>query len=484
MLAGVTVIKGIFIDNEWRQGSGHETLTVMDPSTGQPLADVAAGSAEDVQSAVSAARRAFDGDWGRLAPMERGRLLSRMVDVIDRNAEELQQLECAGLGKPASQAQGDVAAAMRYFEYFGGAADKIHGITIPYANGYQAIAERVPLGVTAHIIPWNYPIQMFARSVAPSLAAGNTVVLKPAEDACLSVLRLAELAAEAGLPNGAINVVSGEGTVAGKALSESRGIDFISFIGSSQVGKMVQAAASSNAVGCALELGGKSPQILFADADLDEALPIIVNAIIQNSGQTCSAGSRLLVEASIHDQVCERLAEIFSRLRYGPPGSGADLGPIVSRKQLAAVTQICDAAEASGARCIGIGQAHPQASPDGYFFAPRVYADVEPQHPLAQQEVFGPVLSILRFSTEDEAVKIANGTQYALVAGIWTSDGKRATRVSRLVHAGQIFLNCYGAGGGIELPFGGGKLSGHGREKGFEALLHLTTVRTVVSAYG
>lgn len=476
-------MKGIFINNKWRQSRDGETFAVMNPSTGQSLADVAAGSAEDVENAVSSARAAFEGEWGQLAPMERGRLLSRMIDVIERNAEELQQLECEGLGKPASQARGDITAAMRYFEYYGGAADKIHGITIPYANGYQAFAERVPLGVTAHIIPWNYPIQMFARSVAPSLAAGNAVVLKPAEEACLSVLRLAELTAEVGLPDGAISVVSGKGTVAGKALSESRGIDFLSFIGSTQVGKAVQAAAAANAVGCALELGGKSPQILFADADLDKALPVIVNAIIQNSGQTCSAGSRLLVESQIYDEVCERLAEIFSNLRYGPPGSGADLGPIVSLRQRTAMAQACDAAEADGARCIGRGQAHPDASSDGYFFAPRVYGDVEPHHPLAQREIFGPVLSVLRFSTEGEAIAIANGTDYSLVAGIWTGDGKRATRLSRWVHAGQIFLNCYGAGGGIELPFGGGKLSGHGREKGFEALLHLTTVRTVVSAY-
>ena len=290
---------GILIDNQWRASESGRTIDVLAPATGQPFARIEAAVGADVDAAVKAARRAVEtGAWGRMNAAERGRLLSRMAIVIADHAEELAQLEARDTGKPIKQARNDIVAAARYFEFYGGAADKVHGDTIPFLNGHFATTERVPHGVTAHIIPWNYPAQMFPRSVGPALAMGNAVVMKPAEDACQTPLRMAELMVENGFPEGAINMVTGYGHEAGAALSSHPDIDFISFIGSNETGVQIQTAAARNHIGCTLELGGKSAQIVFADADLDAALPVLVNAIVQHAGQTCSAGSRLLVERS------------------------------------------------------------------------------------------------------------------------------------------------------------------------------------------
>ncbi|MDQ6618365.1 MAG: aldehyde dehydrogenase family protein, partial [Pseudomonadota bacterium] len=343
---------------------------------------------------------------------------------------------------------------------------------------------REPHGVTGHIIPWNYPLQIFGRSVGAALAAGNACVVKPAEDACLSLLRVAELAAEAGLPDGALNIVTGLGSEAGAALAAHPGIEHISFTGSTVTGAWVAQEAAKRHCPVTLELGGKGPQVVFADADLDAALPVLVNAIVQNAGQTCSAGSRLLVERSRYEEVLERLGGAFSLLRAGPPASDVDCGPLIRASQLVRVQQFVDEAQSEGYGTVGQGSIVAEADPRGYYVAPRLIRDVPPEARLACEEVFGPVLAAMPFSDEAQAVRIANDTPYGLVAGVWTRDGSRQMRMARAIRSGQVFVNNYGAGGGVELPFGGVKHSGYGREKGFEALYGFTVLKTVVLQHG
>ena len=382
------------------------------------------------------------------------------------------------------QARNDMVALARYFEYYGGAADKVHGDTIPFMPGYFVTTEHVAHGVVGHIIPWNYPAQMFGRTVAPALAMGNASVVKPAEDACLTPLRLAELAAEVGFPEGAINVVPGLGEAAGAALSSHPELDFVSFTGSPEVGTLIQSAAARNHIGCTMELGGKSPHVLFADADLDTAIPVIASTMVQNAGQTCSAGSRLLVEKGIYDEATGRLAERFAALRAGTPEMDLDLGPVINATQKQRIQKFFDRAEEEGVPVLSRGQI-AEGVPDGaYFVEPRVYGDVPRGNDLAAKEIFGPVLSVQRFDDEDDAVKLANDTEYGLMAAVWSHDGNRALRVSRGIRAGQVYINSFGAGGGIELPFGGMKKSGHGREKGFAALHDMSTLRTTIFKHG
>jgi aldehyde dehydrogenase (NAD+) len=341
----------------------------------------------------------------------------------------------------------------------------------------------VPHGVTAHIIPWNYPAQMFGRTLAPALAMGNAAVLKPSEDACLSGLRLAELAMEAGLPPGALNVVTGYGHEAGAALTAHPGINFATFTGSPEVGVMVQEATAKNSVPCVLELGGKSPQIVFNDADLEKALPVIVKAITQNAGQTCSAGSRLLIQHDIYDKFVGMVAEAFKQVVVGTPEMDKDCGPIVNQKQFRRVNSFIDDAIASGVPLLARGALAPGLSTDGYFVAPALFGAVPRDHQLACKEVFGPVLSAMSFTDEADAVQLTNATEFGLVAGVWTENGGRQARMAQRVQSGQVFINCYGAGGGVELPFGGMKKSGHGREKGFLALEEMSTTKTIVNYF-
>ncbi len=343
---------------------------------------------------------------------------------------------------------------------------------------------REPHGVTGHVIPWNYPLQIFGRSVGGALAAGNACVVKPAEDACLSLLRVAELAAEVGLPAGALNLVTGLGAEAGVGARRAPGVAHLSFTGSPATGASVATAAAQRHCPVTLELGGKSPQIVFADADLDAALPALVNAIVQNAGQTCSAGSRLLVERSRYEEMLERLGERFAALRAGPALADLDCGPLIRASQLARVrTFLADAAR-DGIATVAQGTVVDDAPASGFYVAPTLLRDVPIDHRLACDEVFGPVLAAMPFDEEADAVRLANATDYGLVAGVWTRDGARQLRMARAVQSGQVFINNYGAGGGVELPFGGVKHSGHGREKGFEALYGFTTLKTVVLRHG
>ena len=468
-----------FIANEWVRASGGRTIPVIDPGTGEVFAEIARGGPEDVDAAVRAARAAFEGDWGALPPADRGRLLLKLSQLIVVEGDRLARIESRDVGKPLAQSKRDIAAAARYFEYYAGACDKLAGEVLPFAPGYTVMTLRVPFGVTGHIIPWNYPSQIFGRSVGASLAAGNACVLKPPEDASLALLEIAGLAVEAGFPAGALNVVTGLGTEAGAALSAHPGIDHISFTGSPDTGKRVSQAAAEHHCPVTLELGGKSPQIVFADADLDAAVPVIVNAIMQNAGQTCSAGSRLLVERPVYEEVLEKAATIVKALVCGPSERDLDVGPLVNAKQLDRVQGYVKRALGDGLRCVATGSIAPNAPGGGFYQAPMLFADVPPMHPLAQEEIFGPVLVAMPFDTEKEAIALANATQYGLVAGVWTRDGGRQLRLARALQSGQVFVNDYGAGGGVELPFGGVKKSGHGREKGWAGLLSFTTLKTV-----
>ncbi len=474
-----------FINNQRVAGSSGDTIAVLDPSDGQTFAHIARGNAEDIRRAAVAARAAADGGaWSRLAPLERGRLLHKLSEAILAHHDELWQLEMRDCGKPVKQAKADATAVARYFEYYAGACDKLHGETIPYTPGYAVMTFYEPHGVTGHIIPWNYPMQIFGRSVGGALAAGNACVVKPAEDACLSLLRIAELAAEVGFPEGALNIVTGYGHEAGQALADAAGLDHISFTGSARVGTIIAQSAAKRHVPVTLELGGKSPQIVFADANLDEAVPVIVNAIIQNAGQTCSAGSRLLVEASVYERVLAAVGERIRALKVGPAAMDLDVGPLIRANQLDRVNGFLASVSESGARVVAQGSIVVNAPAAGFFAKPTLIADVSVDAPLACDEVFGPVLAAMPFKDEADAVRIANATEYGLVAGVWTENGGRGLRMARAVKSGQVFINNYGAGGGVELPFGGVKSSGYGREKGFEALYGFSVMKTVVVKHG
>jgi aldehyde dehydrogenase (NAD+) len=349
---------------------------------------------------------------------ERGRLLSRLANLIESHSEELAKLEATDTGKPMKQAKADVVAVARYFEYYGAAADKVHGDTIPFLDGYFVTTVYEPLGVTGHIIPWNYPGQMFSRTVVPALAMGNAAVVKPAEEACLVPLRIAELAVEVGFPEGALNIVPGVGEEAGAALSAHPGIDYISFTGSPEVGTLVQTAAARNHIGCTLELGGKSPQVVFADADLDAALTSVSGAIIQNAGQTCSAGSRVLVERKIWEKFLADLKTRFEKLQAGTPEMDLDLGPVISAGQKAKITAMLDRAEVAGAKVMARGQIAAGAPKEGYYVPPTLYYHVDSKSELAREEVFGPVLAAMPFDGEADAIRLANSTDFGLVAGV------------------------------------------------------------------
>ena len=474
----------ILVGGAWRAPSEGATLPVIDPSVGEEVAEIARGTARDIDAAVKAARAARDGAWGRMAPLERGRLLMRLSRAVEENHERLAKAEAVDTGKPMKQAKADITALARYFEFYAGACDKVHGETLPYLDGYTVLTFREPFGVTGHIIPWNYPAQIFGRSVGAALAMGNACVVKPAEDASLSTLIVGQLALDVGFPEGALNIVPGLGEEAGAALSGHPGIDHISFTGSPEVGTLVQIAAAKNHRPVTLELGGKSPQLVFADADQAAALPFIVGGIVQNAGQTCSAGSRVLVQEQIYDQFLDVVAGKFKALRVGASDMDLDVGPVINAAQKTRVTSYLDLARRDGLKFLGEGSIAPNVPPDGFYVTPTVIGDVPPDHRLAQEEIFGPVLVAMRFRDEDEALRLANGTPYGLVAGVWTNDGGRQLRLAKAIRTGQVFINNFGAGGGVELPFGGVKRSGHGREKGFEALFHFSTLKTIAIKHG
>ncbi|PUE57593.1 aldehyde dehydrogenase [Limnohabitans sp. Rim8] len=474
----------MFINGQSVNALSGKVLDVLSPVDGQKFEEIPRGEKADVDLAVNAANKALDSAWGKMTALERGRLLMKLGEKVLEHHAELAALEARDTGKPMTTAKTDITVLARYFEFYGSGADKIHGLVLPFLDGYTVNVLREPLGVTAHIIPWNYPAQMLGRSIAPALAMGNAVVVKPAEDACLTPIRVAELARDVGFPDGAINIVTGLGEEAGAALSEHPGINFISFTGSNEVGVLIQKAAAKNVIKCVLELGGKSPHVVFGDADLDRAVPIITRGIIANTGQTCTAGSRLIVQKSIYPEIMERLAKQFAQIKVGTPDMDLDCGPVVNIAQRDRVAYFLKEAEKSGIEMVAQGVLSPGLPKEGYYVTPTLLGNVPANHRCAQEEIFGPVLAAMSFDTEAEGIALANGTDFGLMAAVWTENGGRQQRVSKAIKAGQVYINAFGAGGGVELPFGGVKRSGHGREKGFLALEEVSTTKTVINYHG
>jgi aldehyde dehydrogenase (NAD+) len=481
MTMPATTAESLIINGERAQASDGQHFDVFDPSSGDVLATVAKATKADVHRAVQAARAAMESkEWGGIAPAERGRIMIRIAQTLRAQAEELATLESRDNGKPLRQARTDVQVAARYFEFFAGIADKIMGNTIPLGPGFLDYTVREPIGVSAQIVPWNYPIQIGARGVAPALAAGCAVVLKPSSEAPMTALKLGEIGLSCGLPPGVLNVVPGTGSEAGTALASHPDINQLTFTGSVDVGIAVAKMAADNVVPVVMELGGKSPNIVFADADLDLAVQGVSTAIFQNAGQTCSAGSRLLVERKAHDALIAKLAERAKGMRIGPGVSDPDMGPIISKRQLETIEKYIQVGTGEGAK-VAAGGARPTDSAlgKGFYFQPTLLERVSADMRVAQEEIFGPVLAIIPFDDIEEAATIANRSQYGLVSGIWTRDINKAMALSSRIKTGQVYINTYGAGGGVELPFGGYKKSGYGREKGLESLASYTQVKNV-----
>ena len=467
-----------FVAGEWVPRRAGQLHDVEDPATGNVVAQYRETDDDEVDSAVRDAAQA-QLSWARVDPAQRGRILMHVADAITRHADVLARLEVIDCGKPLSQALADIRLSARYFEYYGGAADKFSGETIPQPQGTFAYTTHEALGVVAHITPWNAPLSQMTRGVAPCLAVGNAVVVKPSELTPLTTLLVARLALQAGLPAGLCNVVLGPGASAGEALTNHPLVSHITFTGSVAAGRRVGAVAAERIVGINLELGGKSPSIVCADADLDAAARAGALAVIRNSGQSCFATTRLLVDRTVHAEFLERIADHISGLSVGHGLDDPDLGPLVSARQRDKVIGLVDAAVAAGARvvCGGTGPA-PGA---GYFLEPTLLSNVTNDMEIARREVFGPVQSIIAFDTVEQAVEIANDTEYGLSAGVFTSDVGLAHRLAGALQAGQVQVNRY-TGAGVEVPFGGYKNSGLGREKGLEALRHYTQLKSVIVA--
>lgn len=464
----------LYIGGRWRPAETRETFEVIDPATGACIARAPRGGPADVDAAVDAAQK-VGANW-RTDPVARGRLLARVAAAVHNQEEQLAYYESLNTGKPLRQARADVRIAARYFEYYSGLADKVHGLSIPSSADVVDFTVREPIGVVGQIVPWNYPLQILARGLAPALAAGNSVVVKPAEETPVTAYLLTKLLETVGCPAGAVNVVTGYGEEAGAALAAHPGIQALDFTGSREVGVSVTRAAAGNIVPVMLELGGKSPHIVFDDADLDRAVPIIVHALLQNAGQTCSAGTRLIVERAVFQEVTRRIVEAFRTVRTGHGLADPDLGPLISERQRARVQDLCVRGVQDGGEVAYGAQNLPGS---GFFFAPTLLVDVPYHSRAVQEEIFGPVLVANGFDELTEAIELANGTTYGLVAGVWTRNIDTAMAMARAIEAGQVFINGYGAGGGVEFPFGGMRHSGFGRAKGSEAVLHYTRVKNV-----
>lgn len=465
-----------FIDGELVSAS--DVYENVDPSTGHVLGPVSRGGAAEIDRAVGAARRAHQ-EWRRTTPEQRSTILGRLADLIIEDQEVLARVETEDTGKPLTQARNDAAVCARYFRFYGHAIDSYYGLAIPLRDDLHVYTRREPYGVTGHIVAWNYPMQLLARGIAPAIATGNCAVVKPADETPRSAVMIAELAMRAGVPPGVFNVVTGLGAEAGAALANHPGVDHIGFVGSTEVGTLVARAAAERVAPSVLELGGKSAQIVFPDARIETASEFVTKAILQNAGQTCSAGSRLLVHDNVHDELLSRVASLFERASIGRGIDDRDLGPLVSHKQQARVRSYVDGLT-KGEIIYGGFTPEPNGISQGAYYAPTLIDGVDPKSPIAQEEVFGPVLTANSFSTEEEAIALANGTNYALLGAVWTSNLSRAHRIAADLEAGQVYVNTYGAGGGVELPFGGFKKSGYGREKGYQALDSFTATKTVV----
>ncbi|MFH1109637.1 MAG: aldehyde dehydrogenase family protein [Planctomycetota bacterium] len=472
----------MLIDGKWVESVSGKTFETINPTTGDVICRVAEGDKADVDLAVKAARKAFESKgWRTMAPADRGRLLNKLADLIEANAKELAALETLDNGKPIRDSlTGDVPGTASLYRYYAGWADKIHGRTLPVAGPFHAYTRHEPVGVCGQIIPWNFPMLMQAYKWAPALACGCTSVLKPAEQTPLTALRIAELAMEAGFPEGVVNVVPGFGPTAGAAIAHHADIDKVAFTGSTAVGKAIlKAAAETNLKRVTLELGGKSPNIIFADADVDTAAKFAYFALFFNMGQCCCAGSRLFVEDKVYDQVLNILTERAKKQKIGDPFDHATThGPQVSQEQCDTVMRYISAGQKEGARCVAGGKRIDRA---GYFIEPTVFDNVRDDMTIAKEEIFGPVLTVLRFKDVDEAIRRGNNTMYGLAAAVWTKDIGKAHAIAAGLKAGTVWINCYNVFD-TTAPFGGFKMSGIGRELGEYGLANYTEVKTVVTA--
>lgn len=466
-----------FIDGAWVDGSGGEVVAIENPATAQVIADIARATPADVDCAVAAARARFNArSLIDMRPSARGQMLFDIAQAFKEMADEIALVECLDNGKTVAAGKNEALAAARYFAYYGGAADKLEGRMIPLGAGYVDYTIPAPYGVSAQIVPWNFPLQIAARSVACALATGNTVVLKSPELSPLSCTYIAEACRRVGVPSGAVNLLCGYGHDTGAAMVSHPDVDHIVFTGSVKTGQFILRAAAERVLPCVMELGGKSAGIVYPDADLDQVATSTAIGIFTNAGQVCSAASRLVVHRSVHDQVVERIAARAQALKIGPGIDGADLGPVISAAQRDKIEGMCLAAAQAGAQAVTGGRRADGLA--GHFMQPTVFAQVAPDNLIAQQEVFGPVLAIQRFDEPEEAIALANGTDFGLCAGVYTQDLTKAHWTADRLVAGQVYVNEWFAGG-VETPFGGTKRSGYGREKGQEALLNYVQTKNV-----
>jgi betaine-aldehyde dehydrogenase len=472
----------LFIDGQFVDAESGKTFNSPNPATGETFAEVAEADKADIDKAVAAARKAFEGKWSKISARDRGRLLYKLSQLIERDTAQLAELETSDNGKPIKESTYiDIPSVVENFEYFAGWATKIEGETIPVPGQMFNYTLREPVGVCGQIIPWNFPLLMAAWKLAPALAAGNTVVLKPAEQTPVTAMEFAKLVQEAGFPEGVVNVVPGYGETAGAALASHKGIDKIAFTGSTEIGKVIAKAAADNLTKVSLELGGKAPNIIFADADLDQAVNGAMMGIFFNQGQVCCAGSRIFVEEKIREEFLGRFKEKADRIKVGDPMDKATLmGPQVSEEQLSKIKSYVGIAREEGATVFAGGES-PQLDPqfqNGYFFQPTIFSDVNNSMRVAQEEIFGPVTSVISFDNDEELIRQANETIYGLSAGIWTRDITRAHRFAKAVKAGVVWINTYNMFNAAS-PFGGYKQSGYGREMGKHALEMYTQVKSV-----
>ncbi|HWS54211.1 MAG TPA: betaine-aldehyde dehydrogenase [Pyrinomonadaceae bacterium] len=472
----------LFIDGQWVDAASGETFETPNPATGATLAEVAAADKEDIDRAVAAARKAFDGKWAKVSARDRGRLLYKLAQLIEARTKELAELETADNGKPIKESLYiDLPQVVENFEYFAGWATKIEGETIPVPGQMFNYTLREPIGVCGQIIPWNFPLLMAAWKLAPALAAGNTIVLKPAEQTPVTALELARLFQEAGFPEGVVNVVPGFGETAGAALASHPDIDKLAFTGSTEVGKLVAKAAADNLTKVSLELGGKAPNIVFADADIEQAVNGAMMGIFFNQGQVCCAGSRLFLHEGVKEEFLGRFSEKASKIKVGDPmDTATQMGPQVSEEQLNRIKGYVDVARGEGASVLA-GGCPPQLEGDfqkGFFFQPTIFGEVKNTMRVAQEEIFGPVTSVITFDDEEDLIRQANDTIYGLSAGIWTKDITRAHRFAKAIKAGVVWINTFNMFNAAS-PFGGYKQSGYGREMGRHALELYTQIKSV-----
>lgn len=453
----------------------HRWVDTLDPATGGVLASIGSATPDDVGHAVAAAQAAAPA-WAALAPSQRGTLLRRLADLVRRDADVLARLETRDTGKPLTQGRADLTAAARYFDFYGSIVEGFLGDSIPLGPGSLAVVDHEPHGVTAHIVPWNYPAQITARSVGAALAVGNATVVKPAAEAPLVALAYARLAREAGFPDGVLNVVPG-GAEAGSALTDHAGVDHVSFTGSVATGRVVAGACAARGRPSLLELGGKSAHLVLEGADLQRAAPVIARALLLHAGQTCTAGTRVIVHESLRGALVKALAPYFDSATVGPGLTDPTVGPLVTEQQASRVQGFVERAEVEGA--VVAARASGADELDGFFVAPVLFDRVSQDTELFAEEVFGPLLAVTSVSDDVEAIDAAHNSRYGLTGAVWCQDVDRALRTARGLHVGQAYVNGYAPGGGVELPFGGTRDSGYGREKGVEALREYTRARTL-----